>query len=281
MSSLLTAPAIMTGIGLFFGTILAVAQRFLKVDEDPRIEATNDLLPGTNCGACGEPGCLAFAEKLVAGKIEAGKCTVSTDEALENIAEFLQVDAGRGEKRVARLRCSGGTLQAHQIAEYRGFEGCRAAAIVSGGGKGCAWGCLGLGDCERACTFDAIHMNANGLPQVDTEKCRACPDCVAACPKDLFELVPLNQKLYVQCNIPLAGDAATQLCATACDACGRCAADAAPGLIRMEDNLPVIDYSAGGPAAPEATFRCPTRAIVWLEREQFQDQEARAVENTG
>jgi RnfABCDGE-type electron transport complex B subunit len=281
MSSVLTAPAIMTGIGLFFGTILAVAQRFLKVEEDPRIEATNDLLPGTNCGACGEPGCLAFAEKLVAGKVEAGKCTVSSDEALENIAEFLQVDAGRGEKRVARLRCAGGQRQAHTIAEYRGFEGCRAAAIVSGGGKGCAWGCLGLGDCERACTFDAIHMNANGLPQVDTEKCRACPDCVAACPKDLFELVPMNQKLYVQCNIPLAGEAATQLCATACDACGRCAADAAPGLIRMENNLPVIDYSAGGPAAPEATFRCPTRAIVWLEREQFQDQEARAVENTG
>jgi RnfABCDGE-type electron transport complex B subunit len=274
MSNLLTAPAIMTGIGLFFGTVLAVAQRFLRVEEDPRIETTNELLPGTNCGACGQPGCLAFAEKLVAGEIEAGKCTVSTDDALEQIAEFLQVDAGRTEKLVARLRCSGGQRQAHQIAEYQGFEGCRAAAVVSGGGKGCSWGCLGLGDCERACTFDAIHMNANGLPQVDTEKCRACPDCMAACPRDLFELVPLQQNLYVQCNIPLAGEAATQLCAVACDACGRCAADASPGLIRMEGNLPIVDYTAGGPASPEACFRCPTNAIVWLEREQFQDQEA-------
>ena len=78
MSNLLTAPAIMTGIGLFFGSILAVAQRFLKVEEDPRIETTNELLPGTNCGACGQPGCLAFAEKLVAGEIAPGKCTVST-----------------------------------------------------------------------------------------------------------------------------------------------------------------------------------------------------------
>ena len=276
MNSLLTAPAIMTAIGLFFGTVLAVAQRFLRVDEDPRIEATNEMLPGTNCGACGQPGCLPFAEKLVAGQVDPGQCTVSTDEAIENIAEYLEVDAGRAEKLVARLRCSGGHRQAHQIAEYRGFEGCRAAAIVSGGGKGCAWGCLGLGDCERACTFDAIHMNANGLPQVDTEKCRACPDCVAACPKDLFELVPLDQNLYVQCNIPLAGEAATQLCTTACDACGRCAADAAPGLIRMEGNLPIVDYAAGGPASPDAVFRCPTNAIVWLEREQFQDQEARA-----
>jgi Na+-translocating ferredoxin:NAD+ oxidoreductase RNF subunit RnfB len=277
MNSLLVAPAIMVGIGLFFGTVLAVAQRFLKVDEDPRIEATNELLPGTNCGACGQPGCLPFAEKLVAGEVDAGQCTVSTDEAIEQIAEYLEVDAGRAEKLVARLRCNGGHLQANQIAEYRGFEGCRAASIVSGGGKGCAWGCLGLADCEAACTFDAIHMNANGLPQVDTEKCRACPDCVAACPRDLFELVPLNQELYVQCNIPLAGEAATQLCNVACDACGKCAADAAPGLITMQDNLPVINYAAGGEAKPDAIFRCATRSIVWLEREQFQDQEARKV----
>ncbi len=277
MTDLLTAPAIMVGIGLFFGAILAIAHRFLKVDEDPRIEATNEMLPGTNCGACGQPGCLPFAEKLVSGDVEPGQCTVSTDDAIEAIAEYLEVDAGRQEKLVARLRCGGGGLQAHQIAEYRGFEGCRAAAVVSGGGKGCAWGCLGLGDCEVACTFDAIHMNTNGLPQVDTDKCRACPDCVATCPRDLFELVPLSQKLFVQCNIPLAGEAATQLCSVACDACGKCVADAAPGLIRMEGNLPVIDYTAGGPARPEATFRCATHSIVWLEKEQFQDQESRPV----
>ena len=275
MNSMLVAPAIMVGIGLFFGTILAIAQRFLKVDEDPRIEATNELLPGTNCGACGEPGCLPFAEKLVSGEVDPGKCTVSTDDNIEQIAEYLQVDAGRQEKLVARLRCSGGHLQASQIAEYLGFEGCRAAAVVSGGGKGCSWGCLGLADCERACTFDAIHMNANGLPQVDTEKCRACPDCVAACPKDLFELMPLSQNLYVQCNIPLAGEAATQLCDVACDACGKCVADAAPGLISMQDNLPVIDYSSGGEPRPDAVFRCATHSIVWIEREQFQEQESR------
>jgi len=54
MNSLLVAPAIMVGIGLFFGTILAIAQRFLNVDEDPRVEGTNALLPETHCGACNE-----------------------------------------------------------------------------------------------------------------------------------------------------------------------------------------------------------------------------------
>lgn len=273
MNTVLVAPSIMVGLGLFFGAILAVAQRFLRVDEDPRIERTNEMLPGNNCGACGVPGCLPFAEKLVANTVDPGKCTVASADDIEMIAEYLQVDVGEQEKLVARLHCGGGNLQARQIAEYQGFESCRAAAVVSGGGKGCAWGCLGLADCEIACTFDAIHMNSNGLPQVDTQKCAACPDCVDACPKDLFELVPLSQKLFVQCNIPLSGEAATRLCSVACDACGKCVADAAPGMIHMEDTLPVIDYSAGGPARPGATFRCQTDSIKWLEGEQFQEQE--------
>jgi len=162
MNSMLIAPAIMVGIGLFFGTILAIAQRFLKVDEDPRIEATNALLPGTNCGACGEPGCLPFAEKLVSGEVDPGKCTVSTDDNIEQIAEYLQVDAGRQEKLVARLRCSGGQLQANQIAEYLGFEGCRAAAVVSGGGKGCSWGVLvGLSRSGRLRTCMYLRCNTH------------------------------------------------------------------------------------------------------------------------
>jgi len=270
MKDIITAPGIMAGLSLFFGVILAVAYRLLRVDEDPRIQGTEELLPGTNCGACGEPGCLPFAIKLVSGDTQASKCTVASSDGIEAIADFLGVDPGEQDKRVARLHCAGGKAQAFQIAEYLGFESCRAAATVSGGGKGCSWGCLGLADCDIACTFDAIHMNGNGLPVVDVDKCTACGDCVAACPKDLFEIVPLNQKLFVQCNSPLEGDAALSLCAVACDGCGKCASDAAPDLIHMENNLPVVDYTAGGPAKPDATFRCPTGAIQWLESDQFQ-----------
>ena len=277
MDSILIAPAIMTGIGLFFGVIIAISYRFLKVDEDPRIEGANELLPGTNCAACGEVGCLPFAEKLVAGTIVPSKCTVASPEEIDAIAEYLDVDVGDHEKLVARLKCGGGSVQAHQIAEYQGFEGCRAAAVVSGGGKGCSWGCLGLSDCEIACTFDAIHMNNNGLPQVDTNLCNACPDCVEACPRDLFELIPLSQNLYVQCNTPLLNEAATDLCSTACDGCGKCALDASPGLIEMENNLPVINYASGAEAAPEAIFRCATDSIKWLTGNQFEGQEEREV----
>lgn len=273
LTQIASAPAIMTGLGVFFGVILAVAYKFLRVEEDPRIEETEEMLPGSNCGACGEPGCHAFAEKLVDGSVQPSLCTVGGADMIDAVADYLGVDPGEQEKQVARLRCAGGKAQAYQIAEYDGFEGCRAASQVSGGGKGCSWGCLGLADCEIACTFDAIAMNSNGLPKVDVEKCTACGDCVAACPRDLFEIKPLNQKLYLQCNTPLAGEAAMAVCSVACDACGRCAADAAPGLVEMKNNLPVVDYSAGGPAKPDATFRCPTGAILWLEGNQFEGEE--------
>jgi len=272
MSGLLIAPAIMAGLGLFFSVILAVSYRFLKVQEDPRVEETETLLPGSNCGACGQPGCHAFAEKLVVGSLKPSQCTVAGPEIIDAVAELLDVDPGQQERRIARLRCAGGKAQAYQIAEYHGFENCRAAAVVSGGGKGCSWGCLGLGDCGVACDFDAIFMNRNGLPEVDIEKCTACGDCVEACPRNLFVLSSLNQKLFVQCSTPLRGDAAMALCSVACDACGRCAADAAQGLIQMVENLPLVDYSAGGPALPDATYRCPTGAIQWLEGSQFANE---------
>jgi electron transport complex protein RnfB len=274
MNEFLTAPAIMTGLGLFFGVILAVAYKLLKVEEDPRIAHTEELLPGTNCGACGEPGCLPFAQKLVAGEVQPSGCTVASSDEIDEIADYLGVEAGEAEKRVARLRCAGGKAQAFQIAEYDGFESCRAAAVVSGGGKGCSWGCLGLADCKVSCDFDAIQMNDNGLPVVDIGKCTACGDCVEACPKDLFELLPLSQKLYVQCNTPLAGESVSVLCSVGCDGCAKCVAAAPAGLMEMVNELPVIHYESGLPVTPEPASRCPTSAIQWLEGAQFNEEES-------
>ncbi len=269
-TTLLIAIAILSGLGAFFGIGLAVANRFLRVEEDPRIDVIEGLLPGSNCGACGEAGCRAFAETVIAGRCAPSKCTVSSQQGIEMIAAYLGVDAGKEEKRVARLHCAGGRGLASQIAQYEGYESCRAAHLVGGGGKGCAWGCLGLADCERACTFDAIHMNARGLPQVEPDRCTACGDCIEACPRDLFSCMPVSHKLIVQCKAPLAGDEARAVCAVACDACGRCAQDACGGLIEMANNLPDVDYTRGGPAEPRATYRCPTGAIQWVEYRQFE-----------
>ena len=95
LTSTLIATAIMTGLGLFFGIGLAVAHRLLKVEEDPRLEIVEEKLPGSNCGACGEAGCRAFAEKLLAGAVAPSKCSVSNQEAIDDIANelYAHVDA--------------------------------------------------------------------------------------------------------------------------------------------------------------------------------------------
>jgi len=172
-------------------------------------------------------------------------------------------------RRVARLMCAGGTDVALQAAEYRGLQTCAAATAVAGGGKGCAWGCLGLADCARVCEFDAIAMDANGLPVVDPVACTACGDCVDACPKGLFTLLPADAHLLVQCKNLVGGDEALEQCKVACTACGKCVQDAAPGLISVASGVAVVDYDRIAHAGPRAVERCPTGAIVWLSGAQF------------
>ena len=263
------AVLILGGVGLVFGVFIALANKRLWVWEDPRIDIVAQMLPNANCGACGLPGCRAFAEQVVDGKVTPAQCTVSGDVAREQIAKYLGVDAGEAVKNVARLFCAGGADVAGYQAEYRGLPTCAAAAAVAGGGKGCAWGCLGLADCERVCTFDAIHMGETGLPVVDVEKCTACGDCVDACPKSLFELRPVNAGLLVQCRNLIGGDDALEQCTVACTACGKCVQDAAEGLISVATGVAVVNYEQIALAEPRAVERCPTGAIVWLTGAQF------------
>jgi len=261
----LTAVGALGGLALLLATGLVVANRTLYVEEDPRFDAVEGMLPGTNCGACGFPGCRAFAEALVTGAALPGKCTVSTETGRTEIAAYLGVDIGAEERRVARLACAGGSNVARRHARYVGHESCRAATLVAGGGKGCFWGCLGLGDCERVCDFDAIVMNEQDLPVVIEENCTACNDCVEICPKDLFSIHPASHRLWVACKNLEFGDDILEECQVGCTGCGRCEMDA-PGLVSMQENLAVVDYGrAHNTKVP--IERCPTGAIVWLEED--------------
>ncbi|MCU7814682.1 MAG: RnfABCDGE type electron transport complex subunit B [Candidatus Thiodiazotropha sp. (ex Rostrolucina anterorostrata)] len=252
-------------LGLLLSSMLAFANKKLWVFEDPRIDDLEGMLPATNCGACGNAGCRPFAEALIAGEVTPAQCTVSSSEAIDEIADYLGVDAGDVVKRVARLACAGGTHVARMRAHYKGLEGCRAAAVVSGGPKSCTWGCIGLADCAEVCDFDAITMDHHGLPIVDAAKCTACEDCVDICPKGLFSIHPVDRRLWVACKNLEDGDTAENDCEVACTACERCMKDSPEGLIIIQDNLAVVDYSSNGFASPIATERCPTGAIVWLD----------------
>lgn len=260
--TIIIAIATLGGLTLLLAGMLTIANRKLYVYEDPRIDVVEDMLPHANCGACGYPGCRPFAEALVSGNALPGKCTVSSEEGRMNIASYLGVAMGSQEKIVARLACAGGTNVAINRAKYAGIGSCRAASLVSGGGKGCFWGCLGHGDCEAVCDFDAIEMNEHSLPFVDEDKCTACGDCVEVCPKDLFSLHPVSHRLWVACKNLEAGDQVLEDCQVACTACGKCAMDAPDQLITIEHNLPVINYSRTHKTT-EPIQRCPTGAIIW------------------
>jgi len=263
-------PATILGlVGVALGGAIAAVNRVFWVWEDPRIGDAEEMLPGTDCGACGEPGCRAFAESLIDGSVDPADCTNMSADEREHLAAELGLDAGEARDRVARLLCAGGSDVAPRKADYEGAESCAAAVAVTGGGKACPWGCVGLGDCAVACEFDAIRMNENDLPVVDPELCTACEDCVEACPLDLFTIMPTDRKLIVQCRSLLEGDSATAVCSVACDACRRCARDAPDDLITMEDGLAVIDYEKNELADPAITGSCPTGAIAWVEGAQF------------
>jgi Na+-translocating ferredoxin:NAD+ oxidoreductase subunit B len=270
LATVAVAVAILGGVSLTFGVLIAAANRKLYVWEDPRIDGVVELLPGANCGACGYAGCRAFAEAAVQGAVAPAKCTVMGPEMREDVATFLGVAAGDAVRQVARLRCAGGHDVAPMKARYSGISSCAAAVAVAGGGKACGWGCVGHGDCAVACTFDAIMMNGEGLPAVDPALCTACGDCVDACPLDLFAVIPENHHLFIQCRNLMDGDVATSVCAVACTACGKCVQDAAPGLISIQRGLAVIDDTRITLQSRAALERCPTGAIAWLDGPQFE-----------
>ncbi|MFK5986245.1 MAG: RnfABCDGE type electron transport complex subunit B [Pseudomonadota bacterium] len=265
VNQILTAAFFMSGLGIGLALLLSYANKRLYVYEDPRIDEVEELLPHANCGACGTPGCRPFAEALVAKTVDPGLCTVNSANMNIVIADFLGVEVTHLEKKVARLACAGGSHVTHTRANYQGLKTCRAAALVSGGGKGCTWACLGLEDCGMVCDFDAISFNKFSLPVVDADLCTACGDCVAECPKDLFSLQPISNKLWVACNNKDNMDESEAHCEVACNACNRCVSDAPEGLITIQINLATIDYTKNSLASKIAIERCPTGAIVWKD----------------
>ena len=268
-SEIVGSVAILGGVGMTFGGLIALANARMRVEEDPRLDDLSDLLPGANCGACGFAGCRAFAEATLGGTVAPAGCSVMGEFELDDFADYLGVDAGEADKKVARLLCAGGSDVALRKADYVGIDSCAAAVAVGGGGKACTWGCVGLSDCAVACDFEAIIMSPFGLPVVDLDPCTACGDCVDACPLDLFTILPADHHLLVQCKNLLEGDAAESVCSVACNACKRCVQDAEAGLISMVSGLAVVDYERVDLENPKAVERCPTGAIVWVEGQQF------------
>ena len=202
------APVILlVSIAFVASIILGVAAKVFYVKEDPRIEAVTDLLPGANCGGCGEAGCSASAEAMVKRKIPVNACVVGGTEVAEKIGTALGYDVSGSEPTLACSSCEGG-FRAAQKFNYSGLQDCRAALQLYHGPVRCENGCLGLGSCLRACKFGAISMSdETGLPVFAPEKCVGCGACVENCPKGIVKLVGETTKIlhwnqYTNCLSP-------------------------------------------------------------------------------
>ncbi len=216
---MIEATFFMLGLGAFCGFVLSAASRIFYVYEDPRIEMVEECLAGANCGGCGYAGCSAAAVAVVNGSAPANVCIVAGAESAQMVSEIMGVDAGTAEPVCANNPCTGG-YRADDKFLYIGVNSCRAQYMLYGGKRVCDIGCLGHGDCVRACLFNALKMGSDGFPVVDKEKCVGCGACERACPKDIIEvktpterllhfnqdnecLAPCRQTCPAEINIPL------------------------------------------------------------------------------
>lgn len=230
------------GLGLLLGLGLAIASKLLAVKVDPNIEKVRELLPGANCGGCGFPGCDGLATALCEGNAQVNQCSVLSCDNLKAIAEVLGVEAEAGEKMVARVLCHGDSENCVSQYVYSGVSDCRAAAMLAGGPKSCAFGCVGLLTCGKVCPFGAIYLSDKGIAAVDETICTGCGKCTEACPKNVIKVMPQNRNVFISCRTTDKGKAVTINCKAGCIACGLCAKKCPENAIVMKDNLPIIDY---------------------------------------
>ena len=248
---ILIAIGILGGLGLVFGLVLAIASKVFYVETDPRLDQLNESLPGANCGGCGYAGCGGYAEAVLKGEAPIGKCASGGDECAQKMAEIMGVKAEKMARRVAMVRCSGykrkdaegKTIGLLEKGNYEGVHDCLAATKVAGRGHTiCKFGCLGFGNCVKACQYDAIHV-VDGVARVDFDKCVGCMSCAAACPRGIIAAVDYGEHIVISCSSHAKGNVTTRGCTLGCIGCGLCKKVCPKDAITLDRNLAVIDYS--------------------------------------
>ncbi|MDT8318088.1 MAG: RnfABCDGE type electron transport complex subunit B [bacterium] len=248
----------LSGLGLVAGLGLAVASKVFAVHVDPKVAAIDEALLGTNCGACGFPGCAGLAAAIASGEAKVTDCLPGGEAVAKAVAAIMGVDAEVAEKEVAVVLCKGGDRDAKTKFDYRGVKDCWAAMQVGGGFKSCSYGCLGLGSCYKVCEFGAIEITEDRLAIIKPEKCVGCTLCVAACPKEIIRMVPESQKVHVLCSSHDKGPATKKICSVGCIGCTLCVKKTTN--MTMDNNLAVVDYSVLDNAHDPAEV-CPTNTI--------------------
>ncbi len=263
MNQIQMAMLVLGLVGFCFALILAVLNRKLKVEDDPKVKEILEALPGLNCGACGFSGCRVFAKRVVKENKLFSGCLPGGEEVNQKIAKILGFGVQSAKtNRVVVCLCGAEAKEKKADNIYQGPADCRAAQIT-GGAINCFYGCLGFGDCLGVCPVGALSLK-NKKIYVDLRKCVGCAKCLAACPQRLFRLVPVRKSfLYsVACSNKDKAIEVKKVCSRGCVGCSLCTrVDDSPYYLK--DNLSYIDYSKdNNPVGLRAgKDKCPTKCI--------------------
>lgn len=154
----------LTALTLAGGALLSFAVRVFRVDGNPLVESIDAVLPQTQCGQCGHPGCRPYAEAIANGEA-INRCPPGGQETVDRLAELLGVD----------------TLPLDADPETTDVD--RVAVIIEED-------CIGCTKCIQACPVDAILGAAKLMHTVLPDLCTGCDLCIAPCPVDCIEMVP-------------------------------------------------------------------------------------------
>lgn len=164
----LGAIAALVGLALAFGALLGFAAVRFAVEEDPIVDQIDALLPQTQCGQCGHPGCRPYAESIANDEDAINKCVPGGDDTIHQLADllgkdFIPLDAGDAQPVAVK-----------QVAYIREDE------------------CIGCTKCIQACPVDAIVGAAKQLHTVIVDECTGCDLCVEPCPVDCIDMLPVQ-----------------------------------------------------------------------------------------
>ena len=262
LEDILIAVAVVAGIGLVCGLILAVVSQFTHVKKDDTVEKLRECLPGANCGACGYTGCDGYAEALKNGA-KTNLCVPGADAVAKSIAEVLGVEAEDVVEQVALVRCNGTCDAVNKKYDYQGVTSCAAVKTLYGGSSACSYGCLGLGDCVKVCPHDAIVMK-NGVAFINSEDCIGCGLCAKTCPNKIIEMMPDVKHVAVKCSNKQKGADVRKICKNGCIGCKKCENNCPTKAITVNNNLASIDYEKCVECG-KCVEVCPVGCVKWAD----------------
>ena len=244
------------------GLALGFFREFFAVEEDVLAGLIRTVLPGANCGACGFPGCDAYAVSAAKGEAGVNSCLPGGKAVAEKIAGLTGGEADI-KPQVAVLACRGGRDKAKLRGEHIGVKTCRAAKISTGSIKLCPCGCQGFGDCIKVCKFGAISMGENGLPHVDKAKCTGCKACAKECPQHIIWSIPREARAArpLCSNLNVNRAMVPKNCKAGCIKCEICVKNCPEQCIKMVNGIPVVDYAKCS-ICGACVSKCPIKVMA-------------------